>query len=415
MKTETLGILRCPYCGGRLVVVESSFHRSKGDEIQDAILACHCCVFPVVAGIPLMHLQDQAVAARQQVEAGQPDLAMRTMLGFENEDQASAFERAASSGTATYREIVDSLGPGFEGGYFLYRFSDPTYVVAEAVVRAVAGTVLADGGRAIDLCGGSGHLTRSLLGLSPTAPVLADLYFAKIWLARHFTAPGCEGVCYDANSPLPFARGAFRYAMCSDAFQYVWTKRLSTLEMLRLVDDGCGRGAVVISHAHNERQWSPSHGQPLPPEGYRDLFETAEPRLFAEAGLLTDVVKGGPLDLSRRDDAATLDSDPALTIVATQHPAVFAPHALQTASVPRGEFRLNPLYSVQTDGNRVTLRLQFPSLDYEDEYGLCRRYLPDEIEIERASLLALEHGDLGADVANLVRHRVVLDLPKRYY
>ena len=36
--------------------------------------------------------------------------------------------------------------PEFEGGYFLYRFSDPTYVVAHAVVRAVAGVVLRRGG-----------------------------------------------------------------------------------------------------------------------------------------------------------------------------------------------------------------------------------------------------------------------------
>ena len=56
-------------------------------------------------------------------------------------------------------------------------------------------------------------------------------------------------------------------------------------------------GAALISHTHNERTWSPSHGQPLTPDGYRDLFETLEPRLFGEAGLFADVVTGGPLDL----------------------------------------------------------------------------------------------------------------------
>src|SRR5207253_4912253 len=135
--------------------------------------------------------------------------------GLEDAREAEAFERAAASPDATYREIVEALGPTFEGGYFLYRFSDPTYVVAHAVVRAVAGTVLAGGGRAVDVCGGSGHLTRALLGLSSPAPVLADLYFAKAWLARRFTAPGCEPVCCDGNSPLPFARGAFTFAMCA--------------------------------------------------------------------------------------------------------------------------------------------------------------------------------------------------------
>ena len=160
--------------------------------------------------------------------------------------------------------------------------------------------------RAIDICGGSGHLTRSLLDLSSAPPVLADLYFAKVWLARRFTAPGCEPVCCDGNAPMPFARGAFGFAMCTDAFMYIWTKRQFVGEMERLIDGGGGdadAGAVLIGHTHNERAWSPSHGQPLPPEGYAALFETLEPRIFGEAGLFEDVVRGGPLDLSRRDDA----------------------------------------------------------------------------------------------------------------
>src|SRR5436190_19163821 len=271
MHVETLEILRCPYCGGRLELVESLFHRQTAGEIHDGILGCHCCVFPVIDGIPVLHLQPAAVTARDQVQAGRPELARRTMIGLDDEAQAAVFEAAAASDTATYRETVAALGPNFEAGYFLYRFSDPTYVVADAVVRAVAGTVLHGTRRAIDICGGSGHLTRSLSALSSPPPVLADLYFAKVWLARRFTAPGCEPVCCDGNAPMPFARGAFGFAMCSDAFQYIWTKRQFVGEMCRLVD-GAAPGAVVINHTHNQLTWSPSHGQPLSPQGYRELF-----------------------------------------------------------------------------------------------------------------------------------------------
>src|SRR6185436_12013302 len=208
-----------------------------------------------------------AIAARDRVQAGEPELARRTMVGLEDAQEAAAFDAIASSDTATYRETVEALGPNFEGGYFLYRFSDPTYVVAQAVVRSVAGTVLHGARRAVDICGGSGHLTRSLMDLSSPAPVLADLYFAKVWLARRFTAPGCEPICCDGNAPMPFARGAFGYAMCSDAFQYIWTKRQFVGELTRLVD-GPEPGAVVINHTHNQLAWSPSHGQPLAPSGY---------------------------------------------------------------------------------------------------------------------------------------------------
>ena len=420
MNLATFDILRCPYCGNRLDLVTSSYHRTSGDEIHDGILGCQCCIFPVVDGIPVMHLQPAATAARELVEQGHPDRARRAMFGLDDEREAEQFDALITSDTATYRGIVDSLGEHLEGGYFLYRFADPTYIVGHAIVRAVAGMVLRDGGRAIDICGGSGHLTRALMDLSSPPPVLADLYFAKIWLARRFTAPGCEPVCCDGNSPMPFARGAFRYAMCSDAFMYIWTKRQFVLDMLRLVDDGNGAhpGAALISHTHNQCTWTPSHGQPLTPDGYRQLFETLEPRVFGEAGLFADVVGGGPLDLARHDAAQTLEADPALTIVASRHPGVFVRHPLEPPpSHARGEFRVNPLYAA-SDGDSVAhvrFRLQFPSEDYEQEYGACRQYLPEEVTISRQALQALEQGRVPAELADLMRRRVIVDLPKKYY
>ena len=415
MQTSTLDILRCPYCGGRLTLVTSMFHRATGEEIRDGILGCHCCIFPVVDGIPVLHLLPPSVAARDQVEAKRPEQALRSMLGLDNDDQAAQFEAAAASDAATYKDVVEALGPNFEGGYFLYRFSDPTYMVANAVVRAVAGAVLHGARRAVDICGGSGHLTRSLMDLSSPPPVLADLYFAKVWLARRFTAPGCEPVCCDGNAPMPFARGAFGYAMCSDAFQYIWTKRQFVGEMARLVDAPGEPGAVVINHTHNALTWCPSHGQPLEPAGYLDLFETIEPRIFAEAGLFADVVKGGPLDLARRDAREALDRDPALTIVATRHAGVFTAHPLETPGRARGAFRVNPLYETRRNGDRLSLKLRFPSADYEEEYGACRLYLPEETSLELALLRALEAGQHPEGVEELIRRRVIVDLPNRYY
>jgi uncharacterized protein YbaR (Trm112 family) len=415
MREDTLDLLRCPYCGGRLELVTSLFHRRDRGEIADGILGCHCCVFPVIDGIPVLHLLPGTTRARELVENGEPALARRAMLDLDDPEQAERFDTAATSPDTTYRDLVEALGPSFEGGYFLYRFSDPTYLVAHAVVQAVAGTVLAGGGRAVDLCGGSGHLTRLLLDLSTAPPVLADLYFAKAWLGRRFTAPGAEAVCCDGNSPLPFARGTFRYAMCSDAFQYIWTKRLFVQEMLRLVD-GAADAAVVINHTHNQRTWSPSHGQPLPPEGYADLFETIEPHLFGEAGLFADVLAGGPIDLSRRDTAAALDADPALTIVASRNPRVFAPHALEPPLLPpRGVLRVSPLYVEEPDEGRLRLRLRFPSDDYADEYAASRRYLPDQVMLEAADVAALQEGRPTATLKELMRRRVVVDLPLRYY
>jgi uncharacterized protein YbaR (Trm112 family) len=413
MLTSTFEVLRCPYCGGRLELVTSSFHRLEGDEIADGIIACHCCVFPVIDGIPVMHLNEPAPAAKDHIEAGRPDLARRTMLNLEGE-YIARFEGVAGAATATERDARAAIGPAYESGYFLYRFSDPGYVVAHPLIRAIARTVV-DGGRVIDLCGGSGHLTRSLIDLSPKPPVLADLYYAKLWLARRFTAPGCEAVCCDGNSPFPFARATFRFAICADAFMFIWTKRQFVQEMLRVVGDGRSGEAAAITHTHNQLQWSPSLGQPLPPRGYLDLFETVPARLFSEAALFADVMRGGALDLSRRDSDDAIDADPALMLVASRDERVFQPHPVDNRSAEPGEFRINPLYEVEDSGQFVKLRLSFPDEDYASEFGACRDYLPDALTIDRASLAAMAAGQLTPELEAFVRRRIILDLPRRYY
>jgi hypothetical protein len=382
-------------------------------ELDAGLLGCACSLYPVVSGIAVLHVEDAAKQAAAQVEGGRTDLALKTLLNLTGE-QAEAFGALQARPDATYRDAIAAMGLGLEGAYFVHRFSDPSYVVAHALVRAVASTVLGNGGRAIDICGGSGHLTRTLVELSPEPPVLADLYFAKLWLARRFVAPGCEAVCCNANHPLPFARGAFRYAMCADAFMFVWPKRRFVGELLRLIA-GPSPSAAVISHTHNQLVWSPSHGQTLSPNGYRALFETLSVRVFGESGLFDDVVNDRPLDLSRRDDQAMLERDPALVLVAANDPRVYESHPLHDLSRASGSFVLNPLYVVEpgTD-DEVCLRLQFPSESYEDEFGHCRAYLPAAVTMSRASFLRLSEGTTNGEILDLARRRVVLPLPTHY-
>jgi hypothetical protein len=214
---------------------------------------------------------------------------------------------------------------------------------------------------------------------------------------------------------MPFARGAFRLAMCVDAFMYIWTKRQFVADLTRLVDGPGEPGAVLIGHTHNELVWCPSHGQPLSPDGYRDLFETIEPRIFGESGLFADVVNGGPLDLSRRDAPQTVDGEAALTIIASRRADVFEPQPLELPARPFGELRVNPLYAAEVHGDGTRFRLRFPSDDYEQEYGACRQYLPETFDLDRAALNAIAAGQVPADMADFVRRRILVDLPRKYY
>src|SRR3712207_7064041 len=55
---------------------------------------------------------------------------------------------------------------------------------------------------------------------------------------------------------------------------FIWPKRPFIGEMCRLVDAPGAPGTVLITHTHNQLVWSPSHGNPLTPAGYRDRKST---------------------------------------------------------------------------------------------------------------------------------------------
>src|SRR6185295_17938137 len=116
----------------------------------------------------------------------------------------------------------------------------------------------------------------------------------------------------------------------------------------------------------------------------------------------------------RRDPPQALDEDPALTIVASTDRRVYVRHALDVPVV-QGELRVNPLYAVEERGEHLHLRLQFPSPDYEDEYGACRQYLPAEVDLPRRLLEHAQTGRISPDLGDLVRRRVLVDLPRQYY
>src|SRR4029077_14757592 len=99
--------------------------------------------------------------------------------------------------------------------------------------------------------------------------------------------------------------------------------------------------------------------------------------------------------------------DPALTIVATRHDGACRAHELETPAAARGRFRGHPLYESGRRGDQPLLRLRFPSTDYEEEYGACRQYLPEEATMDLESLHALEAGGRTDGLDELIRRRGV--------
>ena len=413
MHEGLLDLLRCPFCGTRLQLDDSAALRRSGASVDAGVLGCECCAYPIVAGIPVMIADDPTRDAMHALEAGRGEEALLSLLGLDT-DRAKAFQALrARTPRASYREMMDVLSPDPEGTYFVYRFSDPTYVAVEGLLQALNQHPTVMSGRLLDLCGGSGHLTRvmSRLRPSPEPVVLADVYFWKLWLATQYTAPDCAPVCCDGNNPLPFAREAFSLVFLLDAFPYVWQRRMLAEEMMRLVAPG---GAAVLPHLHNALGENFAAGMALTPGAYEDLFAPMQPRLFSDDRLFTEAVERRTVDLSASQSAADLGAEPSITLIATERADLYRPYAIQDAQDVTGELRINPLYRVERQGDCTTLTLAFPTVDYEEEFGACKQYLPATLTVKADLTGALTPATLGPYYGELRRRRVLLDLPAHY-
>ena len=420
MHADLFELLRCPFCGTRLSLVDNAALDRQGAQINTGVIGCECCAYPIVAGIPVLIADDTTREAIDALEAGHPDAALFALLGLIGESHRVTAFRAllARATSATYRETLDTLSPDAEGTYFVYRFSDPTYLTAEALLVALGQVRGMVKGCVLDLCGGSGHLTRVLTGLLTggggyvPSTVLADVAFWKLWMAARFTSPGCVPVCCDANQPLPFARDSFSMVVLSDAFPYIWHKRLLADEMIRLVGPD---GLVAMPHLHNALGDNVCAGDTLSPGAYQELLAPLQPRLYSDARLLTDLLDRRVIDLTVDMSPEELGTEPSLTLVASRRPGVFRTHAIPDPHKVSGELRVNPLYRVERRGGSSFLTLTFPSPEYESEFGECRRYLPNTATIDGDLTGVIQPNALGANGRELRRRRVVIDMPARYY
>ena len=410
MELAALKLLRCPFCGGGLKVEPSPATELVQSELRTGLLGCACCAYPVVAGIPYLRPGQMARKALTLLDAGQADEALFTLLGLEG-GRREKFEAARNAKSFTCREALQLLSPNPEGSYFLCRFSDPTFLVSDALVRALAQDARCTRGRFLDLCGGMGHLTRTLCDLAPDGEVwLADLEFWKLWLARRFVARGCQAVCCDAAHPLPFARGSFSLAVCADALHYIWPRRLAVGEMTRLVGKD---GAVVATALHNALCENAAAGSPLAPTGWRNLFEEVPARLFAESAVLDAVLANRPIELAANHSDAELAAESNLIAIASHNSALFRDYASSGLQATLRRPALNPLYQ-RVNASENVWTLQFPSPEYAEEFAACRRYLPERITLTDAQIESLERGGVTEDLRELVQRRVVLELPESY-
>lgn len=412
MREALLDLLRCPFCGGRVTVVDNEALVRTEDRIESGVLGCDCCAFPIIAGIPVMIADDTTRRAMHQMEARQHERALLTLLDLDDA-RGMAFGALLQRGRhATYRDALAILSLDAEADCFLYRFSDPTYRTTQGLLRALGQNRRTISRPALDLCGGSGHLTRVLADLEPAGGTIdADLYFWKLWMAKRFTSPECDPICCDVNSPLPFASDVFSMVVLADAFPYIWHKRLLADEMMRLVGPD---GVIVMPHLHSSLGENVSAGMTLSPAAYRDLFAPQRPRLFSDERLFRNVLDRQVVDLTLEASPDDLGAESSLTLVGSRHADLFRTYVVPDPQTVTGELRVNPLYTVERHGDASVLTLTFPTPEYEEEFGSCREYLPATVTVRADLTGTIAPAALGAEYDELRRRRVIIDAPRHY-
>ena len=241
--------------------------------------------------------------------------------------------------------------------------------------------------------------------------MLADVHFWKLWLAARITAPECAPVCCDANNPLPFPDGLFSTVLLSDAFPYIWHKRMLAGEMVRTaVPDG----VVLLPHLHSAQGENFNAGDTLTPAAYGDLFAKLEPRLFDDGTLFEEMLASRAVDLARAVEPAALAGAPSITLVACRRADLFRRYEVPDRLDVTGVLAVNPLYRAEPSGGRTRLTLAFPTPEYEAEFGAVQRYLPSTVTIPSDPRRPLAPADFGANYTELRRRRVLLDTPRHY-
>src|SRR5262245_50381026 len=131
MTPSLLDLLTCPFCGDPLTLNDAT--RSETGDVVDGLLRCYCCVFPIVDGIPVMLLSDATGRAIEHLSEGRSDAARLEMLASDAARRSAIESFVGQAKGATFRDALNVFYGDGEGDYTLLRFTDPTFIVCEAV------------------------------------------------------------------------------------------------------------------------------------------------------------------------------------------------------------------------------------------------------------------------------------------
>ena len=359
--------------------------------------------WPVVDGIPYLRIgrEDLVNEAIALLDRGAPGRALELLLADQDDwwdgpkpDPAALHDLVRDQKYAPLRDVVDRLGWGRVGDYFLHRWTDPTYLAGLALLDAHWNAPKC----AFELACGIGHYLREL-HLRGVRVAGADVVFSKLWVARHWVVgQHAQFVCFDAASPhWPVPGAPADLVLCNDAFYFLDRKADVLAHLRRTAGE---EGWLAFSHIHNSARPGYSAGRGISAGEIEELFPDA--LVYDDAELTRSLVEArapGPAEPGAlvEVEAFSLVCGPGM------RPAPRA--CTHDLAVPEegARLRLNPLYKRDDSGDYA---IAWPSERYEAEYAAAATY--------PMRSPGPAHVVCGRDTIDRARRREFVSLPERW-
>jgi SAM-dependent methyltransferase len=303
--------------------------------------------------------------------------------------------------------------------YLYHRFANPSFLAALPPL-VVLGDALRHGGRRrlLELMSGVGHSSATVSALCPgVEPVMADVDFVNLYVARRYVAPAGAALCVDVELPLPLRDDSIDGVYCLDGLHYARSK----VALLREVDRIVGpEGAWLFAHMHNARGANVNPGAPLDPGGYAKRFAFGQQRLLAETGILRQFQRDGALDLAQQPASADLDSSDALTLFGARTEDLWRRYVELDAALSRRPdlLEFNPLYRLDRTPDGVVASAQWPSESLRRECEGTPPLLRESVRVSRDTLRQIASakagGPLPGAARELLRSFALVPLPECY-
>lgn len=439
MRPDLVQVLRCPVTGSPLRLTPQE---SIDDHVTYGTLQGATETYPILAGVAVLlpgldeaneqvrtgNYADAAVAAlwHQLPFTSRGRLAQALGLFGRTDALARSLERADQ------RRLYHALAPllrteatdplalirlGFEGwgppnpdavGYFTYRFGTPRHLVSLAVAEAVD---LGPDALVLDLGCGAGHLTWGLAQLyGPGRTVSLDLSLFELWAARGVAGP-VDLVCGDATA-LPLRTDAFGLVLSSDVLSFVHHKWGAAREAMRVVAPDGTIAVTAVKNALTDHVYA---GSPLPPDGWRTLFEPLDHHLLADRQILEDYFAGERLSLSDGDAVdLRVDDSPTVTLLAgATGPRLKGRGRFDEWPHGVGPLGVNPLLRpTRSAADELVFRRRWPTERFAPDNPPIDSYLPSRLTVPASAVAGdeLDRTEVGAHLASTA----VLALPDRY-